>query len=145
MSDTAIDLDFADGRYRFFLPWPQLIELEQKTGKSVFVVHQQLGDGLGFDAEENAVFVGGVTANALDAREVIRLGLIGGGNGWVDGSEVQIGPNGARGLCDNYAYPARPLAESVAVAWTILEAAIKGINLKKKAEVVDDLSASEKG
>lgn len=145
MPDTAINLDFADGRYRFFLPWPQLLELEKKTGKSAFVIHQQLGDGLGLDGDGNPVFVGGVTANAIDAREVIRLGLIGGNNGMVDGGEVQIGPNGARELCDNYAYPARPLAESVAVAWSVLEAAISGINLKKKAPEADALNPSEKG
>jgi Phage tail tube protein, GTA-gp10 len=136
MPDTAVELPFADGTYRFWLPWPQIIELERKTGKSVFAMFAQMGAGLQYGAEQSIVFGGGGgDTNAIDVKETIRLGLIGGNNGMVDGVECKVGPLLAQKLCDDYVYPARPLAESLVTSWQILAAAVTGIDLKKKAVV----------
>lgn len=133
MPDTAVDLDFADGRYRFWLALPHVVELERKCGgKSVFAMYDAMGAGLGM-AGDAPIYMGGSTAMVTDIRETIRLGLIGGGSAMVDGSEIEVGPNRARDLVDTYTFPARPLTEGLHLAWSILHAAIVGIDLKKKA------------
>ena len=144
--DTAAELDFGDGRYRFWLALPHIIELERKTGgKSVFAIYDQLGAGLGLDGE-TPIYLGGGAAMTTDIRETIRLGLIGGNSGMVDGEQIEVGPQRARELVDTYTFPARPIIEGQHVAWSILHAAITGISLKKKAEpnAGEALTPSEK-
>ena len=144
--DTAVELDFADGRYRFWLALPHIIELERKTGnKSVFAIYDQLGAGLGLEGD-SAVYLGGGAAMITDIRETIRLGLIGGNNAVVDGQQVEVGPIRARELVDLYTFPNRPIIEGAHIAWSILHAAITGIDLKKKRdqESAESLSPSEK-
>ncbi len=140
--DTATELGFADGTYRFWLPMPQILELERKCGgKSVFAMFDQIGAGLGL-SEDRPVYLGGGSAMVTDIREVIRLALIGGNSAMIDGEEKQIGPNAARQLVEDYVYPARPLVEAQHLAWAILHAAINGIEVKKKAEPVKGKSRS---
>jgi hypothetical protein len=121
----------------------QVIELERKCGqfdregvphpKSIYQIHSELGAGLGID-EDLPVYMGGGATYPNDIREVIRLGLIGGNKGLVDEEEKEVGPLTASHLVDSYVYPARPLIESQHVAWSILQAAIVGVQVKKKAE-----------
>lgn len=158
--DTAITLQFADGEYLFHLAFPQILELERKCGsrltdgslksKSIFQIFDELSEGIGIGEMDGvAVFRGGGAANALDISEVIRLGLIGGNSGIVDDSEIEVGPLTAGNLVKEYVYP-RPLAEGLAVAWAVVNAAISGVQLKKKpepeteAEAEPDLKPSEK-
>lgn len=131
MPDTRVELDFADGRYSFWLALPHVVELERKCGgKSVFAMYDAMGAGLG-TVGDDPVYMGGGTAMVTEIRETIRLGLIGGNSGLVDGAEIEVGPNTARNLVDTYTFPARPLVEGLHIAWTILHAAIVGIDLKK--------------
>ncbi|TNE38303.1 MAG: hypothetical protein EP345_17475 [Sphingomonadales bacterium] len=140
--DTATEIGFADGAYRFWLPMPQILELERKCGgKSIFVMFDQIGSGLGL-SEERPVYLGGGSAMVTDIREIIRLALIGGNSAMIDGEEKQVGPNAARQLVEDYIYPARPLVEALHLAWAILHAAINGIEVKKKAEPVKGKSRS---
>jgi len=138
--DTAIELDFADGRYRFWLPMPQVIQLERGPlnkpypdtyPKSIFTMFDQIGAGLGFVGEQ-PVYVGGGSALASDISEIIRLGLIGGNNGTVNGEDFEVTPAIAGHLVRDYVYPARPMIEGLRLAWEILHAAISGVDLKKK-------------
>ncbi|MEN6450342.1 MAG: hypothetical protein ABFC96_07620 [Thermoguttaceae bacterium] len=148
MPDTAIELDFGPGTFRFWLPIPQVIELERNCGsqrvgdtpavpKSMLLIYDQLGAGLAAD-DGRPVYLGGGGAILKDIRETIRLGLIGGNSGMVDGEQVEVGPIRGKELVDEYVYPARPLVESVYLAWSILHAAINGISLKKKVTTVQD-------
>lgn len=138
MPDTTAELAFGDGAYTFWLGLPQIIELERKTGnKSVFAIYDQLGAGLAL-SDDAPMYLGGGSAMVTDIRETIRLGLIGGNSGLVDGEEVEVGPNRARELVETYVYPERPLVEGMHVAWAILHAAIHGITLKKKADPHDE-------
>jgi Phage tail tube protein, GTA-gp10 len=142
--DTSIELEFGEGRYLFALPWPQIFELERgcghieadgsKRGKSIFQIYDETSAGLALSLDEKPVFVGGGRANAKDIREVIRLGLIGGGTGNVAGEAQVVSPIDATRIVESYCYPARPLAESLGVAWAVLRAVIEGVELKKKAE-----------
>ena len=135
--DTAVELDFADGTYRFWLALPHVVELERKAGgKSVFAIYDQLGAGLGLDGGA-PVYLGGGAAMITDIRETIRLGLIGGGSAMVAGEEIEVGPIRARELVDEYTYPNRPMIEGMHIAWAILHAAITGISLKKKEPEVE--------
>ena len=142
MPDTAIELDFGPGTFRFWLPLPQVVELERNCGaqrigdtpgvpKSMLLIYDQLSGGLAVDGG-NPVYLGGGSAILKDVREVVRLALIGGNSGMIDGEQVEVGPIRAKELVDEYLYPARPLVEGVFLAWSILHAAINGISLKKK-------------
>ena len=143
--DTAVELDFADGRYRFWLPMPQVIELERKCGqrdtdgvlrpKSIVTIFDGLNDSLGMQ-DEALVWIGGGSIHPFDVNEVLRLGLIGGGT--VDG------PIAARELVENYGYPARPLVEVAGLAWAVLSAAVLGISLKKKAVAAKPTKSSSR-
>lgn len=142
MPDTAVEIGFADGTYRFWLPMPQVVELERKCGgKSIFTMFDQIGAGIGL-VDDKPVYVGGGSAMATDVREIIRLGLIGGNSAMVAGEEKQVGPNTARELVESYVYPACPLIESAHVAWAILHAAISGVHLKKKANLEEAVTST---
>ena len=143
MDDTALEKRFADGVYRFWLPLPQVIEIERKCGtratdgtttpKSLFAIYDQLSGGLA-DNDGTPVYFGGGAALINDARAVIRGALVGGNYGLVDGEEIEVGPGRAQELVDAYTYPNRPMIEAVHLAWHILHAAIVGIDVKKKEQ-----------
>ena len=140
---TAIDLDFAGQKFTFWLPLPRIIELERGgnagKGKSVFRMYDELGAGLGFAPDGAPVYISGGDARTEDMRNVIRLALMGGNS---DSNGDDVGPQRAAQLVEDYVYPARPLVEGVALAWAILNAAINGVQVKKK-EPSDDAPASE--
>lgn len=144
--ETAIIANFADGQYRFWLPLPQVFELERNCDTSLLAMEERLRAGIGQDAEGRAVFLGGGSAGVKEIRETIRLALIGGNHAVIDGEQAEVGPIRAKELVDAYTFPSRPLAESAALAWDILSAAIFGIRLKKKDAVAAEasLSPSEK-
>lgn len=139
MSETAVSLLFGDGEYRFWLPLPQVFELERSCGDtSILAIEERLRAAIGQDEQGGFVFVGGGAAMVKDIRETIRLGLTGGNEGLIDGEKAEIGPLRAKQLVDQYCYPARPLSEGAVIAWRILNAAIFGVRLKKKADETPD-------
>lgn len=133
--DTRVVLPFADGEYAFWLPLPQIVELERKTGDtSILTIEERLRAAIGQEGEE-FTFLGGGAAMVADIRETLRLGLIGGNSAVIDGEDVEVGPVLAKQLVDQYVYPARPLSEGVVLAWRVLYAAIFGVRITpKKAE-----------
>lgn len=140
--DTKTSFGFGDGEYTFWLPLPQVIELQRRCGlvdnegklhpKSILTIFDQISDGMGSDGEGSVLWIGGGAALPNECNEVLRLGLIGGNAGMVDGAEIQVGPHRAKELVDLYGYPARPLSEVMALAYRVLHAAIVGIDVKKK-------------
>lgn len=98
--DGSIELEWADGTHRFRLGWGELAELQEKCDAGPYVVVQRLLDG---------------TWRVQDLREVVRLGLIGGG----------MTPADSLKLVRLYV-EARPPMESVAVAQAALMAAVIG-------------------
>ncbi|SEO36081.1 Phage tail tube protein, GTA-gp10 [Gemmobacter aquatilis] len=91
---------FGDGEHAFTLTDPMLMELEKLTGLGAGALFFQML-ALGYPAEY--------------LREIIRLGLIGGG----------MAPEQAKRLCDTYAVN-RPLAEVLGLAWEIMSARWNG-------------------
>lgn len=144
MDDTSLELSFGPGTFRFWLPLPMVVRIERECGaprqgdapaypKSIFTIYDQLSGGLGLK-DDAPVYLGGGAAIVNDVRQVLLAGLEGGNYGMVDGEEIEVGPIKARELLADYVFPARPLIESVHLAWAILHKAITGIDLKKKAE-----------
>lgn len=131
--ETAVEAKFADGTYRFWLPLPQVFELERNCG-SLLAIEERLRAAIAVDATGDVVFVGGGAATIKEIRETVRLALIGGNNGMVAGEEIEVGPGKATDLVDAYLFPARPIAEGASLAWRVLEAAIFGVQLKKKSK-----------
>ncbi len=130
---TALELLFADGTYLFDLKLPQLQELQEKRGAGVFKIYGRVLKGrYVFEGQPMALTQDG-EAYAEDLFEPIRLGLIGGGKGMVDGKEVEVSPLLARTLVERYCHNA-PLRESWAVAAAILGARIEGYTPPKNGE-----------
>ena len=123
---TAIELDFADGRYRFWLGLPQANEFETKHG-SILRTEDTLRASIGLDADDNPVCIGGGDGTGQQVRDILRLGLVGGGWGIVDGERVEVSPNDAKALVERYSWPERPLAEVAPIAWRVLAAAVFGV------------------
>lgn len=127
---TALELEFADGSYLFDLKLPQLAELQEKRDCGIFKLYGRVLKGRYlFDGVAIADTMAG-EAHAEDLFETIRLGLIGGGKGLVDGKEVDVTALTAKSLVERYCHAA-PLKESWAVAAAILAAKIEGYTPKK--------------
>lgn len=109
--DAAITLDFADGAYRFRLGYGELEELQEAVDAGPWYILAQfsaLGQML-----INPAGVRGLTVKML--REIIRIGLVGGGTKPAD----------ALRLVKRYV-EGRPPDESVTIAFRIMEAALRG-------------------
>ena len=136
--DIALELDFADGRYRFDLTPLSIIELQEKTGKGIIQLCADVQAGIYTQSDGELVpLLEEGRAGWLDIRETIRLAMIGGNAGFVDGKEIEVGPMKASALCASYV-DTRPLIETWALAAGILAARILGHEPKKKADPVKE-------
>lgn len=134
--DNHIFLDFADGEYEFRLPIAQVAELQEKCGNvGIGAIFSRLMAGRYRNPTTGEVVLNPVEAmfKYEDVCEVIRLGLIGGNRGVVDGKEIEVNPVKARDLVKNYVHT-RPLMESWRIASAILSAFIIGYADKTKAQ-----------
>lgn len=139
MPDTAITLPFAGGEFCFWLPMPQIVAIErgplanrhEDYPRSVFAMYDAISAGLGI-GDDGAVYVGGAEALVGDVRNIILQGLIGGASGTIDGDEIKVTPTVAAELVKQYTYPYANLTETMHLAYLILNAAIRGVQLKKK-------------
>lgn len=140
---TDLWLPFADGLYHFALPSPQLSELERecstadsKGGREptpVGTIYGNLAQGRALLPSGAADWVSFSTAagtlSAIVERDcfaVIRLALIGGGEGEVNGARVKVDQNRARSLMRAYV-EGQPLEDAWHYAFAILGARICGV------------------
>jgi len=110
-----IELDFGDGTYLFRLGWGELQKLQEACDAGPFAIFSRLGD---------------MTFKAQDIREILRLGLIGGG----------LEPTAALRLVRSYVEE-RPLMENVPLAQTVLGMALIGApeeDVEKKLAAVGE-------
>jgi hypothetical protein len=144
MPVTEIELKFADGDYLFALKLPQLAELQTKTGIGVFALYGRVLRGrYVIDSEVIGIAHEG-TAFDTDLFETIRLGLIGGGRGLVNGQEVKVDALRARQLVENYCHTA-PLREAWSVAAAILTAKIEGYDPGPNVEPAEKPAPRNRG
>jgi hypothetical protein len=109
----AVELDWADSTYTFRLGLAEIEELEEKRDTSIFTLAARLSPEIR-------------APRLADMREVLRLGLIGGGAKPVD----------ALALVRRY-LEERPLDESRDVAYSVALAAVARVHPK---ELGDDES-----
>ncbi len=132
-----IDLwaDIFDGKYRLLLTMPMLRELEQQCGYvdhrgefhplGTLAIYGQVSAGR-YELEGKSVgfAVEGRTSVRV-CQEVVRLALIGGGLAVVDGETVNVRPQRAKELVENYLVPA-PAEASWDLAYMILHTRVVG-------------------
>lgn len=134
---TALELHFGDGEYLFDLKLPQLAELQEKRGCGVFALYARVLKGR-FLIDDTVVGIPHEgECYAEDLIETVRLGLIGGGRGLVDGAEIEVTALTAKKLVERYCHQA-PLREVWSTAAAILTARIEGFTPPKKAEPADE-------
>ncbi len=102
----AVELDWADGSYTFRLGLAEIEELEEKRDISIFTLAARLSPQIR-------------APRLADMREVLRLGLIGGGSKPVD----------ALALVRRY-LEERPLDESRDVAYAVTMAGVARVHPK---------------
>lgn len=143
----SVTLLFGDGEYLFRLGIAEIGELQTKCappGGTVGIgeIAARVMRGR-YSMDERGTASIGIPTEAewhiLDLVETIRLGLVGGGSGVVNGEEVKVNPVRARQLVDLYVM-SRPLSEAWTLAAAILTALVVGFDAgaagedKKKAE-----------
>lgn len=121
---THINLEFADGEYRFALGLAQINELQEKCGAGVGAIYARVLQGR-VAGDLGVGHPGYAAYRAEDLRETIRQGLVGGGEGMVDGSEVKVSALRANALVERYV-DQMPLKEQWDLAAAILFAKIEG-------------------
>lgn len=112
---ARITLTWADGKHEFRLAIGELRELQEKTNQGIRSIARRISSGDEFVDE---------------VREVIRIGLIGGG----------MAPPKALKLVERYV-DGRPLIENISTAQAIAFAAIVGApeeSVGKKAEAAEE-------
>lgn len=134
--------DFGDGEYRFWLPLPQLFAFERDHGP-LLEFWGKLADSIGIDSEGKFQFLGPNGASAAAMHDLVRVALIGGNHGMVNGEEVEVGPTTAKNLARDYLFPHRPLAEAAALSFRIADAYVRGVEVKKKAASETELTTSQ--
>lgn len=134
-----IDLDFADGEYRFALPLAQIDELQRKCGAGIGAIFARTLKGAQRQGDDIVLMPAVAEFYALDLIETVLQALIGGKGGTVNGQRVEVNPSVARRLVNNYV-----LNQPLTVAWeltvAILGAVIIGYDSPEKK---DGAAASE--
>lgn len=121
---THIHLAFADGRYKFALGLEQINELQNKCGVGIGALYARVLQGR-VSGDIATGHPGFAAYYQADLIETARQGLIGGGEGLVDGQVVKVGTLRADQLIENYFLPL-PLVEQWNLAAAILFAKVEG-------------------
>lgn len=142
--DTAIERDFAGGRFTFYLPLPAVLAVERgpvtpalrsrEYPVSMFQLYDELSAGIAIDADGTLVRVPGASIFAGDLHNIIERALIGGNSGEKDGDKFEVDTKLASRLVNENLL--RNFEGCALLAWDILHATIKGVSLKKKADPV---------
>lgn len=121
---TAIDLRFADGAYRFRLGLAQIRELQAKTDAGIGALYARVLQGRHGEqlADGHPAFA---AFRIDDVRETVRQALIGGGGGRVDEADVIVSALRATELVERYLDP-MPLVDQWKLAAAVLFALVEG-------------------
>jgi hypothetical protein len=123
-AQTHIDLEFADGEYRFALGLEQIRELQNACGDGIGAIYARVLQGR-VSADVTVGHPGYAAYKLDDLIETIRQGLIGGGQGLVSEQAVKVEPMRANQLIANYLHD-MPLSRQWDLAAAILYAKIEG-------------------
>jgi len=142
--DTAIQREFAGGRFTFYLPLSAILAIEKgpitptlrsrEYPVSVFQIYDELSAGMGVDQSGDLIRLPGARIFAGDLHNILEQALKAGKSGERDGDSFEVDGSLANRLVNEQI---EAHFEACAVlAWDVLHATIKGIDLKKKAEQV---------
>jgi len=124
VTQTHIDLNFADGVYRCALGLAQIHELQTKCGVGIGGLYARVMQGR--LADDTTVGHPAFAAfHVDDLRETMRQALVGGALALVDGKESKVGDLRANELVERY-FDRLPMAEQWNFAAAILSAKIVG-------------------
>lgn len=137
-----IDLDFADGEYKFALPLAQIDELQRKCGAGIGAIFGRTIKGAHRSGDDIILAPGQAEFYAADIIETIRQGLIGGKQGTVDGQDVVVTPPIANRLITNYVLN-QPLSHAWELAVAILGAVIVGYTPPETPGKKDSVATEE--
>lgn len=140
----GVMLKFADGEYLFHFDFDGLIEVEHQWSvkhqdaswrpKSIMQLYGVLSRCLSIGSDGAVAFHWAGVVVLPQIIQVICLGLMGGCKGIVDGKRVFLSPERIENLIASYVYPARPMAESAALAFAILHHVLFGnLEIRKAA------------
>lgn len=133
---THIHLPFADGTYKFALGLEQINELQTKCGVGIGGLYARVLAGR-VQGDIETGHPGFAAYYQADLIETARQGLIGGGEGLVDGQEVKVGSLRANELVERYFIPL-PLMEQWKLAASILFAKVEGYVPEDPAPLAPD-------
>lgn len=120
-------IPFGDGEYTFALKMAQVLAIEEKCGP-IAAVRARVLAGI-YTKDDVPIFVGIEAKFAFqDVMEVCFQGLIGGGEGMVDGQSIKVDEYKAKHLVRTYLHPdaGNPLDKAWGLAAAILQALISG-------------------
>lgn len=137
-----IDLQFADGEYRFALPLAQIDELQRKCGAGIGAIFARTIKGAHRAGDDIILAPGQAEFYAADLIETIRQGLIGGKMGTVDEQPVVVTPPIANRLITSYLIN-QPLSNAWELAVAILGAVIVGYNPPETPGKKDSVATEE--
>lgn len=142
--DTAIQRDFAGGRFTFYLPLTAILAVEKgpvtpslrvrEYPVSVFQIYDELSAGIGVDPDGKITRYPGSSIFAGDIHTILEQALRAGGSGERDGEDIAVDPTTANRLVNDTL--GHNLEACALLAWDILHSTIKGVDVtppKKKA------------
>jgi hypothetical protein len=126
---THRDIEFGDGTYRFRLTMAGILAIEEKCRARIGAVHAHVLQG--WYAPDDATAFANPLHGDYGLQEIIeicRQGLIGGGSGFVDGREIEVGDHLATHLVRTYLEPDAgvPLSKAWELAVIILQTCDSG-------------------
>jgi len=141
--ETAIERDFAGGRFWFALPVPAILAIERgpltpslrvrEYPVSIFQLYDELSEGIGIDRDTGSpTLLPGARIFYGDLHNVLERALIGAGSGEKDGEDIKVEDKLASRMVADYL--PRQIEACALLVWDILHATIKGVDLKKKPE-----------
>jgi len=141
MPDTAIERDFAGGRFTFYLNLPAVLAVEKgpvtpalrlrEYPVSLFQIYDELAAGIRLGENGQLIRAPGGFIFAGDIHNILERALIGGKSGTKDGISFEVDGRTAAQLVNDFLM--REYEACALLAWDILHSTIKGIDLKKKA------------
>jgi hypothetical protein len=134
---TWISLPFGNGIYVFRLGPHQIAEIERACDAGIGRIYARVAAGrFGFKPDEALPDNGEFRWPEL--VEIIRQGLIGGGEGVVDGNDVKVSPIRANDLIDAYLLGATDKRMTMTAIWAhayaVIHPLMHGYDPPKKAK-----------
>ncbi len=139
--ESAFFEPFGDGRYRFWLDMARTVAIEREIGikrpdgavepGSIFAIYPKLTASLGV-VDGVPMLIDATAVRPSECVSIIRNALISGGEGVVNGDTIKVDSATALTLVEETCFPKRAAAHDAYLAWTILRAAIDGIQVADK-------------